>query len=261
MALVKLTFDGAINTAKNDAIFNYYLVNKVNGIFYDLGGRIYPSVANGKITFADGFVSIYGRRIYVEKDTSITVTLDSSAYGIVVIRADTSANTVTLQLKEAAGTYPSLTQTNLLEEEGVFELPICYYRKTASSLTVNTSPVGYIWTNKDQLDNAKSEINETIDSKQYGIKTTYVAYNSYSAGKHTFHLTSLAGKDTRLVSFFICNNLVTFNLNVLGAYSCVTFTYVYFGTTYTGTLTLTNNILLLNAGDTTHKVKGIYVSY
>ena len=28
MALVKLTFDGAINTAKNDAIFNYYLVNK-----------------------------------------------------------------------------------------------------------------------------------------------------------------------------------------------------------------------------------------
>ena len=261
MALVKLTFDGAINTAKNDAIFNYYLVNKVNGIFYDLGGRISPGVSNGKITFADGFVSIYGRRVYVEKDTSVTVTLDSSAYGIVVIRADTSANTVTLELKEAASSYPSLTQTNLLEEEGVFELPVCYYRKTASSLTVDTSPLVYIRTDKDQLDSAKDEINGTIGSKQYGIKTDYIAYNSYSDGKHTFHLTSLAEKDTKLVSFYICNNLVTFNLTILGGYSCVTFTYIYLGTTYKGTLTLSNNILTLTAGDTSHKVKGIYVSY
>jgi hypothetical protein len=158
-------------------------VNKVNGIFYDLGGRISPGVSNGKITFADGFVSIYGRRVYVEKDTSVTVTLDSSAYGIAVIRADTSANTVTLELKEAASSYPSLTQTNLLEEEGVFELPVCYYRKTASSLTVDTSPLVYIRTDKDQLDSAKDEINGTIGSKQYGIKTDYIAYNSYSDWK------------------------------------------------------------------------------
>src|SRR5574344_942201 len=99
MALVKLTFDGAINTAKNDAIFNYYLVNKQNGIFYDLGGRLTASISNGKITFVDGFVSIYGRKVYVEENTSIIVTLDSTAYGIVVIKADTSTNAVTLELK------------------------------------------------------------------------------------------------------------------------------------------------------------------
>lgn len=261
MALVKLTFDGAINTAKNDAIFNYYLVNKQHGIFYDLGGRLTASASNGKITFADGFVSIYGRRIYVEENTSITVTLDSTAYGVVAIKADTSANTVTLELKESSSGYPSLTQTNLIEEDGVFELPICYYQKTASSLTINTSGVPYITTNATDLENAINDVNDTIDSKQYGIKSSYVAYTSFSSGKHTFHLTSLSSKDTKLVSFFICNNLITFNLRLLGSYSCVTFTYIYLGTTYTGTMTLSNNILTLTTGDSTHKVKGIYVSY
>jgi hypothetical protein len=261
MALVKLTFDGAINTAKNDAIFNYYLVNKVNGIFYDLGGKIYPSVANGKITFADGFVSIYGRRVYVEKDTSITVTLDSSAYGTVVIKVDTSANTVTLVLKEATNVYPSLTQTNLLEEEGVFELPICYYRKTASSLSIDTSQLVYISTNKDELQAAKSEIVRTIDSKQYGIASTTISHSSYSKGVQKFDLNSLKSKDVLIISFYLCNNIVTLNSKMLGGRTGISVNYKFLGQDYTAIVEYENGTLIITAGDISHEVFAVFVSY
>lgn len=39
MGLKKLTFDEALNTAKDDAFFNWYLTNKTNGIFTDLGDK------------------------------------------------------------------------------------------------------------------------------------------------------------------------------------------------------------------------------
>ena len=96
MGLKKLTFDEALNTAKDDAFFNWYLTNKTNGIFTDLGdkcdatssnGKITSS--NGKITFKDGFVSIYGRRIYIENGTNISVSLDSTKKGYVILKVDT----------------------------------------------------------------------------------------------------------------------------------------------------------------------------
>lgn len=261
MALVKLTFDGAINTAKNDAVFNYYLVNKTNGIFYDLGGRIAPSVLNGKITFDDGFVSIYGRRVYVEKNTSITITLDSIAYGAVVIRVDTSANTVTLEIREAANAYPSLTQTNLLEEEGVFELPICYYTKTASSLSIDTSSLIYITTNKEELQVAKTEIGKTIESKQYGIASMVISHSSYSKGVQKFNLNSLKSKDVLIISFYLCNNIITLNSKMMSGKTGISVNYKFLGQDYTATVEYENGTLIITAGDASHEVFAVFVSY
>lgn len=261
MALVKLTFDGAINTAKNDAIFNYYLVNKQNGIFYDLGGRLTASISNGKITFADGFVSIYGRKVYVEENTSITVTLDSTAYGVVVIKADTSTNAVVLELKEANSSYPSLVQTNLLKDDGVFELPICYYKKTASSLTLDPSLLIYIFTNKDELAEAKNDINKTIESKQYGLATTIIMHSSYSAGVQKFDLSDVKTKKACIISFYICNNIINLNLKMLSGKTGLSVNYKFLGVDYTAMIELENNTLIITSGSTTHEVFSVFASY
>ena len=99
MAVVKLTFDGSLNTAKQDAAFNHYLASGQIGIVKGLGGEVVASSSNSKITFSDGYVMAYGRKVYIEEGTSINITLDSSACGYVVISIDTSQNTVTLHTK------------------------------------------------------------------------------------------------------------------------------------------------------------------
>mgnify|MGYP003491318361 CR=1 FL=1 len=129
-----MTFDGSLNTAKQDAAFNHYLASGQIGIVKGLGGEVVASSSNSKITFSDGYVMAYGRKVYIEEGTSINITLDSSACGYVVVSIDTSQNTVTLHTKEKSSGYPSLTQDNLLESDGKYELPICSYIKTSSSL-------------------------------------------------------------------------------------------------------------------------------
>ena len=85
--------------------------------------------SNSRITFSDGYVMAYGRKVYIEEGTSIDITLDSSACGYVVVSIDTSQNKVTLHTKEKSSGYPALTQDNLLESDGKYELPICSYIK------------------------------------------------------------------------------------------------------------------------------------
>ena len=57
------------------------------------------TLANNTITFQDGYVSIYGRVIYMENQTTIGVTPDSSKSGYVILGVNTSTNEVNLYLK------------------------------------------------------------------------------------------------------------------------------------------------------------------
>ena len=67
MGLVKITFDGSSVTSKRDADINHHLGGLVRaGIIEGLGNECQVSVSNNYITFRDGYVQIYGRRIYVE---------------------------------------------------------------------------------------------------------------------------------------------------------------------------------------------------
>ena len=180
MGLKKLTFDEALNTAKDDAYFNWYLTNKINGIFYDLGNKCEATSINGTITFKDGFVSIYGRRIYIDNGTSISVSLNKTCKGYVILKVDTVNNEVSLTSKEGTSSnYPSLSQTNLLSEDGVFEFPMVGYSKTTTSLTLDKSVITYIRTNKDERNDGDTNlkqlfkydiatVNNTINSKQHG---------------------------------------------------------------------------------------------
>ena len=86
MGLVKITFDGSSVTSRQDADINYHVTGLVQaGIIRGLGKELEYSISNNYITFQDGYVQIYGRRIYVESGSQVYVSLDSTKYGYVII--------------------------------------------------------------------------------------------------------------------------------------------------------------------------------
>ena len=138
MAIQKITFDAASVSSKMDADINHFLTSGVNGIFYGILGRCQASVSNNYISFQNGYVQVYGRRIYVESGTKISVSLDGSAYGYVIIKIDLGNNTITLEKKEASSAYPTLTQNDLMNGGLIYQFPLCRYTKTSTSITLDT---------------------------------------------------------------------------------------------------------------------------
>ncbi|MCL2521249.1 MAG: hypothetical protein FWE36_00140 [Erysipelotrichales bacterium] len=140
MALRRITFDGATVSSKDDADINFHLSGLVvAGIIQGLGEELSVTAGNNTINFGSGYVQIYGRRIFVERNTSISVSLDSTASGFIVIDLNLANNTVTLLRLEAPTTFPTLIQNNLHTTVGRFQFPIARYRKTATSLTLETN--------------------------------------------------------------------------------------------------------------------------
>ena len=114
MGVQKITFEGGNVTSKIDADLYHHLFSGDTGILKGLKNECNFTLANNTITFSDGYISIYGRVVYIENQTTIGVTPDSDKYGYVVLGVDTQANTVTIYLKEQTGSYPPLTTTNLV---------------------------------------------------------------------------------------------------------------------------------------------------
>ena len=140
MALQKITFDGSSVTSKRDADINHHLGGLVPaGIISGLGNECSVSVSNNYITFKDGYVQIYGRRIFVESGSQVYISLDSTKYGYVVVEVNLSSNTVSLKSVETTSTsYPSLTQQNLMTSGTLYQFPIAKYKKTSSSITLTS---------------------------------------------------------------------------------------------------------------------------
>lgn len=139
MALIKITFDNGSVTSKQDADCNHFLANKQSGVIDGILGKCQPSISNSYIQFQSGYVQVYGRRVFVESGTKIAISLDGNAYGYVFIKYDLGNNKVTLEKKEASGSYPSLTQQDLMNGGLIYEFPLTRYQKTTSSITLDSS--------------------------------------------------------------------------------------------------------------------------
>lgn len=139
MALIKITFDNASVTSKQDADCNHFLANKQSGVIDGILGRCQPSISNSYIQFQSGYVQVYGRRVFVESGTKIAISLDGNAYGYVYIKFDLGNNKATLEKKEASGSYPTLTQQDLMNGGLIYEFPLTRYQKTTSSITLDSS--------------------------------------------------------------------------------------------------------------------------
>lgn len=141
MALQKITFDGSSVTSKKDADINHHLGGLVPaGIISGLGSECSVSVSNNYIRFQEGYVQVYGRRIYVEANSQVYISLDSTKYGYVVVEVNLASNNVSLKAVETTSTsYPSLTQENLMTTGTLYQFPIAKYKKTTSSITLQTN--------------------------------------------------------------------------------------------------------------------------
>ena len=273
MGLKKLTFDDALNTAKDDAFFNWYLTGKTNGIFNDLGGKCKATSANGKITFQDGFITVYGRRVYVENGTSISVPLDSAKKGYVIVKIDTVNNEVTLALKEGdASNYPTLTQTNLLEEDGIYEQPLCSYEKTTTSLETGMHAVTLIkdmktlYTQadnsiKNNLNYAVEDIEDTISRKQHGVSSYSLTWSKNSGALYTYNITSIMDKDHMIITAHIGNDFVLVPLRMLKSVTSFCFTYHYLNGTYTGTIEYSSGNLCFELAQSSHPMNKSIICY
>lgn len=135
MGVLKITFDNASVTSKQDADYYHHIASKRNGILDGILGKCTPSVSNSNISFQSGYVQVYGRRVYVESGTRIGITLDGSAKGYVYIKFDLGNNTVTLEKKESSN-FPDLRQDDLMNGGLIYEFPLAKYQKTTSSLTL-----------------------------------------------------------------------------------------------------------------------------
>ena len=139
MGLIKITFDNASVTSKQDADCNHFLANKQSGVLDGILGKCQASISNSYIQFQSGYIQVYGRRVFVESGTKIQIPLDANAYGYVYIKFDLGNNVVTLEKKEASSSYPSLTQQDLMNGGLVYEFPLTRYQKTTSSITIDAT--------------------------------------------------------------------------------------------------------------------------
>lgn len=159
MGVQKITFDTSSVSAKIDADIYHFLLSDETGIFQNFKNSVSYTLANNVITFKDGYVSIYGRLLYIENDTQVTITTDSSRYGLVVLGVNTANNNATIYTKEATSSYPTITRTNLLNGSGLYELVLCAYRKTTSYVTLdNEYQRLYIRNYKTQISELKSYV-------------------------------------------------------------------------------------------------------
>jgi len=257
MGAIKLTFDGANVTAKHDAdIYSHLFSNKI-GILYGVKNSCDYSLSYDKITFQDGYVCIYGRLIYIEDSTSVTIIPDSTKCGYVILRINTSSNTATVTTKESSSSYPSLTQTNLSKGNGTYEFPLCAYVTTATSVSINPEfQRQFIYTTQSLINEAKADVKNDLSYLKLRYKTpqTGSTYN-YDISQYDHYEIFF------IVSINYTCMVVFAGAGLSSAGSVAGMQYRYGGADYTMQISVSSsgNLRIVTAKDE-HKVRGLFVS-
>jgi hypothetical protein len=255
MGLQKITFEGGNVTSKIDSDLYHFLFSNDVGILKGLKNECGYTLANNTITFSDGYVSVYGRIIYIENQTIIGVTPDSSKYGYVVLGVNTSNNSVSLYLKEQTGSYPSLTVTNLLTTDGLYELALCAYTKTTTSVTSTSYSRKLISNDKARVDNLDDEIlNHYLPMRK--------SLTLVTAGTYRFSGTSSVELRDSILYVTINNHtVVTFPGEAMFLFvgSNTSISYRYASSDYSLSVVYENGIVTLTTGNTTHNITSVFM--
>lgn len=256
MGIQKVTFDGANVTSKIDADLYHFLFSSDVGILKGVKSQCSYTLSSNTITFMDGYVSVYGRIIYLENQTTVSVTPDSSKYGYVVLGIDTEANTVSLYIKEAVGTYPVLTQTNLQNSEGLYEYPLCAYSKTTTSVTlINEFERLMIKTDRSRINDLETKIKDLY----YPFKLNLT---KLSNGVYRFSDVNSAMLMESILYLVIENTTVVClptNQLFINVGSNTSIGYRYAGSDYSLGISYANGLVTLSCGNTSHRVTQAYL--
>jgi len=255
MGLQKITFEGGNVTSKIDSDLYHFLLSSDVGILKGLKNECGYTLANNTITFSDGYVSVFGRIIYVENQTTIGVVPDSSKYGYVVLGVNTSNNTVSLYVKEQSGNYPSLTLTNLLTTDGLYELALCAYTKTTTSVTLRSYSRKLITNDKERVDDLDSE----ITNHYLPVRKSLTLVTS---GTYRFSGTSSVDLRDSILYVTINNNtVVSFPGEAMFLFvgSNTSISYRYASSDYSLSVVYENGIVTLTTGNTTHNITSVFM--
>lgn len=258
MAVLKITFDSASVTAKQDAECNHFLASNQNGRIPNIGGGVSVTTSNNYIILSSGYIQVYGRRIYVEQNTKIQVALDGSAYGYVFIKIDLGNNNVTLEKRENSGSYPSLTQENFLTGGLIYEFPVGRYTKTTSALNLDTYYTSPQIKNADELAASRAATVTSQTEYYYGPRFQQT-YTSVSGKFFTYASIHSVNADKGMGNIYIEGwNLVFSTWAVAG--SGAKYQYKVGSTWYDVGLQLTSNGLIVETASTSHKPGWVYVT-
>jgi hypothetical protein len=256
MGIQKVTFDGANVTSRVDADLNHYLFSKDVGILKGFKQECSFTLANNTITFQDGYASIHGRIVYIENQTTVSITPDSSKFGYVVLAVDTTNNTVQIYAKEAVGTYPTLTRTDLQTIEGVYELALCAYQKTTTSVTLIAEfERQMITSDKVRVD----ELEEELRLNYYPFKLTLT---KISNGVYRFGDVNSVELSQSIMYVVIENtSVVSFpgQLLFLVVGSNTSVGYRYAGADYSLSISYVSGLVTLSCGNTAHRVTSAFI--
>lgn len=259
MAAIKITFDGSSVSSKQDADLNYFLCgNEPAGIIKGLANELAYSVGNNKITFQSGYVQIYGRRIFIEENTAVTITLDSTKYGYVIVDVNLSTNNVSVTTVEGSGSYPTLIQQNLHTYGTRYQMAIAKYKKTVSAITLESINRVLIPT---ALEVANSGF---VNAKSYMANHYSMEVKSYpdesSGNVYRYNMGAYQNSYTLIIINLNDNQMFALPGRFMTGHSLFGFYYRYLGTDYllSGEW-LPGSVLLLNPGSTSHRVKAIYI--
>ena len=255
MGLQKITFEGGNVTSKIDSDLYHFLFSSDVGILNGLKNECSYTLANNTITFSDGYVSVYGRIIYIENQTTIGVTSDSSKYGYVVLGVNTSDNSVSLYLKEQIGSYPSLATTHLLTTDGLYELVLCAYTKTTTSVTLTSYSRKLVSSDKGRVEDLYYE----IFSRYLPVRKSLTLVTS---GTYRFSGTSSVDLRDSILYVTINNHtVVTFPGEALFLFigSNTSVSYRYASGDYSLSVVYENGIVTLTTGNTTHNITSVFM--
>lgn len=258
MALLKITFDSASVTSKQDADCNHFLANNYNGRLIGLGSDVNVSTSNNNIILAAGYVQVYGRRVYVESNTKIAVALDGSAYGYVFISFDLSNNTVTLEKRESPSSYPALTQQNLQAGGTNYELPLARYTKTASSLTLDVGYTAPEIKPADSLASARDSQLSSIITGKYG-PVYQATYSSVSGRFFTYSGIHSGNASNGFGNVYVAGWNVVFSTAAASGSGAV-YQYKFNGTWYDVGIQLTSSGLIVSPALAAHLPGKCYVT-
>jgi hypothetical protein len=255
MGLQKITFEGGNVTSKIDSDLYHFLFSADVGILKGLKNECNYTLANNTITFSEGYVSVYGRMIYIENQTTIGITPNSSKYGYVVLGVNTLNNTVNMYLREQSGSYPSLTRTNLNTSDGLYELVLCSYSKTTTSVTLENYSRFYINNDKTKVEDLNTEIINRYLPKRESL-------NQVTSGTYTFSGTNSTELRDSVIYVTINNTtVITFPGEAMFLFvgSNTSISYRYGNADYSLSVVYENGVVTLTAGSTLHNITSVFM--
>ena len=171
-------------------------------------------------------------------------------------------NVLSIYIKEQAGTYPVLIENNLLLNNGIYELALCAYSKTTTSVTLNTA-IRRIEVNfyKNEIDTVKSDVLKEVN--KLDVKYQYEKLGLTKLSNGVFRVNIDYSRIASSLFVIVINNNITISVPGISMFEEVgsekSYTYNYLGTNYSLFLEYKTSTITLTCGSTSQFINYIYI--